>query len=211
MVATTSSIALTPVSFLVLGIVARAGEATPYDLKREVGRSVGNFWSFPHSQLYAEPARLADAGLLAEQREPEGRRRRTYTITALGRDALVAWLRELPDERTEIRDLGLLKLFFADLLDAEDVTALARSQEAMHRERLSHYEHVDRHLAGRDDRGFPRVTLRMGILCERAFVRFWSDLAADPRQGGAVATPPAGSARPAARGAAGTTGRRRRS
>jgi len=48
------------------------GPSTPYDLKRFVQLSVGNFWPFPHTQLYAEPARLAEAGLLEET----GRRRR---------------------------------------------------------------------------------------------------------------------------------------
>jgi len=50
-------IGLTSVSYLVLGLVGRAGSATPYDLKRRVGESIGNFWPFPHSQLYSEPAR----------------------------------------------------------------------------------------------------------------------------------------------------------
>ena len=40
-----------------------------YDLKRFVQLSVGHFWPFPHTQLYAEPARLAEAGLLEETRE----------------------------------------------------------------------------------------------------------------------------------------------
>ena len=53
---------LTPTSYIVLGLLEAAGEATPYDLKRAVGTSVGNFWSLQHSQLYAEPARLASAG-----------------------------------------------------------------------------------------------------------------------------------------------------
>ena len=48
----------------------------------------GNFWPFPHTQLYAEPARLAEAGLLEEAREETGRRRRHYTITAAGRRRL---------------------------------------------------------------------------------------------------------------------------
>ena len=72
---------LGPTSYLVLGIVAMRGPSTPYDLKRFVQLSVGNFWPFPHTQLYAEPARLAEAGLLEETREETGRRRRHYTIT----------------------------------------------------------------------------------------------------------------------------------
>src|SRR5688572_20466911 len=65
---------LGPTSYLVLGIVALRGPSTPYDLKRFVQLTVGNFWPFPHTQLYAEPARLAEAGLLEETREETGRR-----------------------------------------------------------------------------------------------------------------------------------------
>ena len=54
---------LTPVSYLVLGWISRR-PATPYELKRMSAQSVGYFWEFPHSQLYAEPARLAKLGLL---------------------------------------------------------------------------------------------------------------------------------------------------
>ena len=163
-----------------LGLVAKLGRATPYDLKREVGRAIGYFWSFPHSQLYAEPPRLVAAGLLREEREHAGRRRRTYTITKRGRGALDAWLRAPTPESTQIRDLGLLKLFFADELDPQQVFELARTRERVHRERLKHYEEIEERLRDREDVAFPYATLRMGILCERAFVRFWTGVAADP-------------------------------
>ncbi len=73
-----AGIALTPVSYLVLGEVARRGSATPYELKVAVAGSIGNCWSFPHAQLYKEPPRLAAAGLLSEEREESGRRRRSF-------------------------------------------------------------------------------------------------------------------------------------
>lgn len=171
---------LTPISYTVLGLVARLDGATPYDLKREVSKSIGYFWAFPHSQLYAEPPRLVELGLLREEREESGRRRRTYTITRRGRQALHGWLREPTDEPTQIRATGLLKLFFADALEPEQVQELALAQERVHRERLAHYREVDRLLSDRNDVPFPHATLRMGILCETAFVRFWSDIAAQP-------------------------------
>ena len=58
---------LSTTSYLVLGMIALRGPSTPYDLKRAVSRSVGYFWHFPHAQLYSEPDRLADAGLLARR------------------------------------------------------------------------------------------------------------------------------------------------
>src|SRR6185503_8111564 len=112
---TVSSLRLGTTSYVVLGSVALRGPSTSYDLKRFVEVTLGHFWSFPHSQLYAEPDRLARAGLLTERREEGGRRRRTYTITAEGRDALEAWLREPSSGGSELRDLGMLKLFFSEL------------------------------------------------------------------------------------------------
>ncbi|MDQ3741897.1 MAG: PadR family transcriptional regulator, partial [Actinomycetota bacterium] len=94
---------LTPVSYMVLGLLENAGEATPYQLKQFAARSVGNFWSIQHAQLYTEPERLAKAGLLAEQREEGGRRRRTYSLTDAGRDALAAWRAAPANELGELR------------------------------------------------------------------------------------------------------------
>ena len=81
-------IELTHTSHIVLGLLSMSGEATPYDLKQMVAATVGHFWSLPHSQLYAEPARLARGGYVTEQREPDGRRRKLYSLTDRGRDAL---------------------------------------------------------------------------------------------------------------------------
>jgi DNA-binding PadR family transcriptional regulator len=175
-----SSIVPTPVSYLVLGLVARLGAATPYDLKQSAGRSIGNFWSFPHSQLYAEPERLAEAGLLEEEREPHGRRRRTYTITEAGRRALREWLREPVEQRAQIRDLALLKLFFGDFAQPDDVVALAQAQSTEHRARLEEFAAIDERLRAVEDAAYPQATLRLGLRIERALAEFWQEIAERP-------------------------------
>src|ERR1700722_19527162 len=105
-------IELTHPSHIVLGLLSMSGEATPYDLKQMVAATVGHFWSLPHSQLYAEPTRLAQAGYVTENQEDTGRRRKTYTLTDTGRDAFGTWLATLTPELYMLRDLALLKLFF---------------------------------------------------------------------------------------------------
>ncbi|WP_235947759.1 PadR family transcriptional regulator [Candidatus Frankia alpina] len=187
-------IALTPVSYLVLGEVARRGSATPYDLKVSVAESVGNYWSFPHAQLYKEPPRLAAAGLLAEEREAAGRRRRIFRITEAGRHRLQEWLSSADSGRTELRDLGLLKLAFADLGRPGDVARLARAQAVAHRAHLEVY----RTLAALPADAMVwslRRTLDLGFAYERLMAEFWERLGADPAL---VRTPPppADSARP---------------
>ena len=64
MVRTMSTARLTTTSYVVLGMIAMRGPSTSYDLKRAVGHSVGYFWPFPHAQLYSEPKRLVELGLL---------------------------------------------------------------------------------------------------------------------------------------------------
>jgi len=121
----------------VLGLIERVGEATPYELKGLVAAGVGNFWSLHHAQLYTEPVRLTRAGYLKETREPGGRRRKRYTLTVAGREALSEWLAESTGELPELRDAALLRLFF----DA-DAAPLAEAQLAAHRAKLREYEHL---------------------------------------------------------------------
>jgi len=180
-----SSERLTPTSYLILGLLGREGPSTPYELERHVGATLGNFWSFPHTLLYSEPARLAGLGLVTERREQEGRRRRVFTITEAGLHDLGAWLNQPHAEPTELRDLGLLQLFFADLALPTARLRLAAQQLTIHRAKLSAYEEDARlerrpGVSGRGQRTVEHwrgETLRMGLLYERAAVEFWEDVA----------------------------------
>src|SRR5215471_2409789 len=176
---TMSNHELTPVSYLVLGLVA-CGASTSYELKQKVASSVGFMWSFPHSALYAEPGRLVGLGLLADRQEEHGRRRRLYTITDDGREELEQWLREPAADPPQLRDLGLLKLFFSNLTSEADVLALAEAQAVAHRERLALYEAIEAAIPDEPDDPFPFATLRMGLMCERAFIAFWDEIAKSP-------------------------------
>ena len=170
---------LTPTSYLVLGLVGHLDRATSYDLKKAVGDTIGGFWSVPHSQLYAEPARLARAGLLVEERESTGRRRRTFALTDSGRAALDAWLGEPTDEGTELRDLALLKLFFGGQAAPQSIAAVAARAVEVHQARLAAYEvavaepptHADLHQL---------AILALTARYERQAVAFWQAVVADP-------------------------------
>jgi DNA-binding PadR family transcriptional regulator len=162
---------LTPTSYIVLGLVEAAGEATPYDLKSMVAASLGNFWSLQHAQLYSEPERLAAAGYLTERREEAGRRRRHYGLTPKGGKALREWLAEPTGELTELRDLALLKVFFG-----ADPRTMAAEQERAHRDKLAEYEGIMER-AGEELPPGALLSLEAGIGAERNWVRFWSRLA----------------------------------
>ena len=164
---------LSPTSYIVLALIDGAGEATPYDLKQAVALTLGNFWSVPHAQIYAEPERLADAGLLSERREEGGRRRRHYKLTAEGKHVLSEWLAEPTDEMAELRDPGILKLFFGG-----DAKPLAEAQLSVHRRRLDELEELLRRVAERPQvPGGVVLTFKAGLGHEREWVRFWEAIA----------------------------------
>ncbi len=173
----TDEIQLTSTSYIVLGLLSMfVGEATPYDLKRMASVSVGQFWTLPHSQLYSEPARLAQAGYLTENQEQDGRRRKLYSLTATGRQALGEWLHVFTPEPYVLRDPALLKLFFG--ANAHD---LAEGQLATHRQKLAEYEAYAALDPGTGARG-PWQALDLGIRHERETIAFWEEQAQPSKQ-----------------------------
>ena len=168
MIRDVSSLRLTNTSYAVLGLIDLVGPATPYQLKGAAQVSIFHFWSIPHTQLYTECARLAEAGLLEEQREETGRRRRVYRLTQTGQQALDGWRADPSTELYELRDPGLLKLFCG-----ADPAELAPAQLEQHQRRLAAYEVM----AGEEMPAPIRLALESGIGHEREYVRFWSAVA----------------------------------
>ena len=157
---------------MVLGFLRAAGPSTPYDLKQMHAVSVGHFWSIPHSQIYAEPERLAKAGLVTEEREAGGRRRRRFTITPAGEAALDAWLADPQAPTPELRDVALIKVFFG-----ADPRPIAEARLAYHEAMLANYEQLHADLAkGPPEPHGPISTLDAGIRHERAMAAYWREL-----------------------------------
>jgi PadR family transcriptional regulator, regulatory protein AphA len=171
---------LSPVSYLVLGLIGLRGASTPYQLKRAASRSINYFWPFAHSQLYGEPGRLAAAGLLSEEREEAGRRRKLYSLTPLGKQALENWLATPPGAIFEMRDMAVLQLFFGEFTSEETIVRLAEDQVRLYRERLAVYRTIadQYHTAPMSQRRM--APLELGIRMAQACIDFWSDIARHP-------------------------------
>jgi PadR family transcriptional regulator, regulatory protein AphA len=167
---------LSTTSFVVLGMVALRGPSTSYDLKRAVGHSVGYFWPFPHAQLYSEPRRLVEMGLLEVSTEHGGRRRQTFSITDAGSEELRRWLAEPTTEQLQVRDVAELKLFFGELAQPDDIVALAKEQIVQHEDRVAVYEQMEERFGNRADVRDRMVPLRLGMRMERAALDFWREL-----------------------------------
>jgi DNA-binding PadR family transcriptional regulator len=176
-------------------MIGLRGPSTPYDLKRGIGHSVGYFWPFPHAQLYAEPERLEQMGLLALESEATGRRRKVYSLTGAGRRVLRDWLASPTNEHFQMRDIAELKLFFSELGDPGNVARLAREQVRQHEERIAVYEQMQDRFGEIPAVAKRMVTLRLGLEMEHAALRFWRALAESAHEGADgqvfLATPPA--------------------
>ena len=113
-----------PTARVILGLLAW-GPHTGYEIKRVTDRSTRFFWGASYGQIYPELRRLEQRGLVDAREEPRGKvRRRVYTLTDLGRAELDEWLHGESDD-FELRDEGLLRLFFGDLVEAEALHTLA--------------------------------------------------------------------------------------
>jgi DNA-binding PadR family transcriptional regulator len=126
---------LTGTSYAVLSLLELSGPATPYDLKQALERSIENFWPVPHTTFYAEPARLAAAGLLTERQEDGGRRRKLYALTDAGRDALKEWANSPELAPPQLREEAVLKIFAGG-----DPLPILRARSEWHRAKLAELE-----------------------------------------------------------------------
>ena len=113
---------LSKTSYVILGML-KLGRRTGYEIKSLVDVSTRFFWAASYGQIYPELKRLAAAGLVEGADAPRGERKRTvYAITPAGKAALVEWLRR-PPETVEMREEGLLKLFFSGVLPPGEAAA----------------------------------------------------------------------------------------
>jgi DNA-binding PadR family transcriptional regulator len=124
-------IRLTTTSYALLALLDQLGEATSYDIKQALEKSIENFWPVPHTTAYEEPARLAEGGYLSVRQENGGRRRKSYTLTDTGREALRAWADEPSAGPPQLRDEVLLKVFAG-----ADPGPLMPGRAEWHREKL---------------------------------------------------------------------------
>jgi DNA-binding PadR family transcriptional regulator len=179
-VAPAAAIRLSPTSYLVLGLIGLRGASTPYDLKRAVSRSISHFWPFPHSQLYGEPERLVEIGLLSRKDESGGRHRKLYTLTKQGRHALQDWVKSPPAGIFEIRDIAVLQLFFSEFMSEKDLVALAVNQSSLYRERLATYQGIASAAGESHIKRRRMASVHLGIRMVEACIDFWDDIAKNP-------------------------------
>ncbi len=164
---------LSPTARVILGLLAWQPR-TGYEIKQATDRSTRFFWGASYGQIYPELRRLEQAGLVGSREEPRGRvPRRIYSLTKAGRSALDAWLEEA-DESYEVRDEGLLKLFFGDLMPAERRLDLVRRRRAWYEETAALFHRIGSELGELDETS--GTVLRYGIELMEWDAAWWRDL-----------------------------------
>jgi DNA-binding PadR family transcriptional regulator len=114
---------------VILGMLA-ARQRSGYEIKTLVDSSARFFWAASYGQIYPELKRLEDAGLITGADASQGARQRTvYKLTAKGRRAAREWIERVP-QVFELRDEGLLELFFAGSIEPSRTAEIARERAA---------------------------------------------------------------------------------
>jgi DNA-binding PadR family transcriptional regulator len=117
---------------VILGMLA-ARPRSGYEIKQLVDSSARFFWAASYGQIYPELKKLEEAGLITGDDSSTGARQRTtFRLTAEGKRAAREWIAK-PPEVLEVRDEGLLKLFFAGSIDATRAAEIARERAASSR------------------------------------------------------------------------------
>jgi DNA-binding PadR family transcriptional regulator len=137
------------------------GRRSGYEIKQLVDWSTRHFWAASYGQIYPELRRLEGDELIVGEPSPAGGRARTvYDLTPEGERALADWLRSHDPLTYELRDEGMLKLFFSDV-EPETAVQAIRAMRELHerkREQLRTIEARATELA----RG-PALTLEIGL------------------------------------------------
>jgi DNA-binding PadR family transcriptional regulator len=150
----------------VLGMLS-LGARTGYDIQRAAEVSLRFFWAVSPAQVYGELRRLEAAEMITGAEDGRGaRRRRSYTLTAAGHEALSAWLTEPHASMLEIRDQTLLRLFFAAAVTPDQADQILSDAHRRSASMLAEFDArilpaARRHEREHDD-PFPRLAAECG-------------------------------------------------
>ena len=157
---------LTPTARVILGML-KLGVRTGYDVKKVIDTSTRFFWTASYGQIYPELKRLRKTGLVSAKQMPRGRLKRTvYSLTPKGERALHEWLTDSENVLFELRDEGLLRLFFGDILSKEEVLANLRMQQQLFEMVLARFREIEvdaRDGFAEEGQRYPYLALRYGI------------------------------------------------
>lgn len=151
-----------------------------YDIKKEVEKSISNFWTESYGQIYPVLRNLIAEKLVtrktvkSEAGKPD---RHVYSLTARGRKELRRWLREGFAPKIQ-RDEFLLKLFFGEEIAIKANIAHVEQFREVQRGLLQKYgaveKEITREYADNSNAPYWLMTVRYGQHVSRALLQ-WCD------------------------------------
>ena len=105
---------------VILGLLSHE-DMTGYDIKKRIDGQIGFFWKGSFGNIYPALASLEEEGLIkrsSKRSDDSSREKILYALTAKGKKALLAWLKE-DSAQNDLRYETMLKVFFGGCADRE--------------------------------------------------------------------------------------------
>lgn len=117
------------IKYAILGLLSWR-PLTGYDLKKMFADSVALYWSGNNNQIYHTLVDLHEEGWVTQeiQQQDNYPARKIYSITDKGVSRLKKWVQTRP-ELPELKNAFLIQLEWADLLEPQELDALAGEYE----------------------------------------------------------------------------------
>jgi DNA-binding PadR family transcriptional regulator len=150
-----------------------------YDIKREVEKSISNFWSESYGQIYPVLRTLIAEKLVTKtvERDKGKPDRHVYALTARGRTELRRWLLKGFAPKIQ-RNEFLLKLFFGEEIPAKANIAHVEQYRQLQDGLLQKYRAVEQKIIREDgdnsNAPYWLMTVRYGEHVSRALLQ-WCD------------------------------------
>ncbi len=125
--------------YAILGLLYNKS-MTGYDLMKEFGSALNEFWSAKHSQIYPELKKLTNEGMVEYKIEVSGTslEKKCYYITEEGKADFLTWLQEEIKEEETPKSIFRLKLFYSAYLDPTTRKKMLEQQLRLEEARLEH-------------------------------------------------------------------------
>lgn len=173
---TNPSYKLTTTENALLGMLARYGEHSGYELLKLAEAGIGYLWSPAKSHVYDVLPRL-ERGAYARRRvvaQTEKPDKHLWHITPSGRAALKDWIDTVDDDSLENRGVLLLKLFFGEHGDPERLVEHLERFRDQARRKLAVLRLLEADSPPAPENELPLMTLRQGLIGTQAQLR-WAE------------------------------------
>ena len=167
---------LTTTENALLGMLARYGEHSGYELLKLAETGIGYLWSPAKSHVYDVLPRLERGGyarrrVVVQTEKPD---KHLWRITAAGRAALRDWIDTIDEDSLENRGVLLLKLFFGEHGDPDRLVEHLEGfgDQARRKRAVLRLLEADSPPSAEDE--LPLMTLRQGLIGTEAQLR-WAE------------------------------------